>query len=103
MAKIDRLREEIGWLKIVFGLLVAIDASLLGWLAQNYTTASRLLVLADAAGCCCDCRCCAGQSVGVPSDRAIGGSVMVWVVIAALAIMVAGLLLVVREAEQHGR
>jgi hypothetical protein len=49
MAKIDRLKEEVGWLKIVFGLLVAIDVSLLGWLAQNYTTASRLLVLADAA------------------------------------------------------
>ena len=49
MAKIDRLKEEIGWLKIVFGLLVALDASLLGWLAPNYTTASRLLVLADAA------------------------------------------------------
>jgi hypothetical protein len=46
IAKIDRLKEEIGWLKVVFGVLVAIDASLLGWLAQNYATASRLLVLA---------------------------------------------------------
>jgi hypothetical protein len=45
MAKIDRLKEEIGWLKVVFGVLVAIDASLLGWLAQSYGTASRLLVL----------------------------------------------------------
>jgi len=26
MAKIDGLKEEIGWLKIVFGALVAIDA-----------------------------------------------------------------------------
>ena len=50
MAKLDRLKEEIGWLKIVFGILVAIDASLLGWLAQNYTTASRVLVLAGVAG-----------------------------------------------------
>ena len=49
MAKIDRLREEIGWLKVVFGVLVAIDASLLGWLAQNYATAGRLLILAGAA------------------------------------------------------
>ena len=46
MAKIDRLKEEVGWLKVVFGILVAIDASLLGWLAQNYASASRLLVLA---------------------------------------------------------
>lgn len=49
MAKIDRLKEEIGWLKVVFGILVAIDASLLGWLAQNYATASRLLVLTGTA------------------------------------------------------
>ena len=49
MAKADRLKEEIGWLKVVFGVLVAIDASLLGWLAQNYATAGRLLVLADTA------------------------------------------------------
>ncbi len=45
MAKVDRLKEEVGWLKVVFGVLVAIDASLLGWLAQNYDGTSRLLVL----------------------------------------------------------
>ena len=28
---------------------MALDASLLGWLAQNYATASRLLVLAGTA------------------------------------------------------
>ena len=50
MAKLDRLKEEIGWLKVVFGILVAIGASLVGWLAQNYTTTSRLLVLAGGAG-----------------------------------------------------
>ena len=44
MAKIDRLKEEIGWLKLVFGILVAIDASLVGWLAQNYATANWVLV-----------------------------------------------------------
>ena len=45
MAKIDRLKEEIGWLKLVFGILVAIDVSLVGWLAQNYASASRVLVV----------------------------------------------------------
>ena len=45
MAKIDRLKEEIGWLKLVLGLLVAVDASLVGWLAQNYESASRVLVV----------------------------------------------------------
>jgi hypothetical protein len=46
MAKIDRIKEEIGWLKLVFGALVAIDASLMGWVAQNYAIADRLPVLA---------------------------------------------------------
>lgn len=31
---------------MLFGILVAIDASLLGWVAQNYATGSRLLILA---------------------------------------------------------
>ncbi len=44
MPKIDRLKEEIGWLKLVFGILVAIDASLVGWLAQNYASTSWVLV-----------------------------------------------------------
>jgi len=32
VAKVDRIKEEIGWLKLVFGILVAIDVSLVGWL-----------------------------------------------------------------------
>ena len=35
MPKVDKLKEEIGWLKVVFAILVAIDISLVGWLAQN--------------------------------------------------------------------
>jgi len=46
MGKPDRLKEEIGWLKLVFGLLVAVDVSLLAWLAQNYATASDVIVFA---------------------------------------------------------
>jgi hypothetical protein len=45
MAKVDRLKEEIGWLKLVFGILIAIDVSLVGWLAQNYASANRLLIV----------------------------------------------------------
>jgi len=45
MAKIDRSKEEIGWLKLVFGVLVAIDVSLVGWLAQNYASANRFLLV----------------------------------------------------------
>ena len=35
MARLDKLKEQIGWLKVVFGILIAIDVSLLGWLANN--------------------------------------------------------------------
>jgi hypothetical protein len=45
MSKADRLKEEIGWLKLVFGALLAVDVSLVAWLAQNYATADRVLVL----------------------------------------------------------
>jgi hypothetical protein len=47
MARIDRIKEEIGWLKVPFGLLAVVDASLLGWLAQSYTTANPVLVAAS--------------------------------------------------------
>ena len=49
MARVDRIKEEIGWLKVPFGLLAVIDASLLGWLAQSYTKANSVLVAAAAA------------------------------------------------------
>lgn len=45
MTKLDELKEEIGWLKIIFGIFTAIDISLLGWLAQSYETANILLQL----------------------------------------------------------
>jgi len=45
---VERLKEEIGWLKVPFGLLAVIDASLLGWLAQSYSTVTPVLV--SAAG-----------------------------------------------------
>ena len=44
MARVDRIKEEIGWLKVPFGLLAVIDASLLGWLAQSYAKSSSALV-----------------------------------------------------------
>ncbi len=45
MAKIDEIKESIGWLKVVFGILTAIDISLLGWIAQNYEKAQPFLVV----------------------------------------------------------
>jgi uncharacterized membrane protein YGL010W len=45
LSKADRLKEEIGWLKVIFGILVATDISLIAWLAQSYVKASVLLLI----------------------------------------------------------
>ena len=50
MSKSDRIKEELGWLKIVFAVLVAVDVSLVGWLAENYQRASHLLVVCASVG-----------------------------------------------------
>jgi hypothetical protein len=34
MSKLDSAREELGWLKVVFAVLVAIDASLVAWVHE---------------------------------------------------------------------
>ena len=45
MSEADSLKEAIGWLKVVFGLLVATDISLIAWLAQNYGKAPTALLI----------------------------------------------------------
>ena len=45
MAKLDSAKEELGWLKVVFAVLVAIDTSLIAWVSQNYGTARGPLVI----------------------------------------------------------
>jgi hypothetical protein len=49
LSKIDRVKEEIGLLKLFLAGLIAIDVSLIAWLAQNYGRANRFLVLAGLA------------------------------------------------------
>lgn len=44
MAEIDKIKEEIGWLKVVFALLVAIDVSLIAWVAQHVSGANEAQV-----------------------------------------------------------
>jgi hypothetical protein len=39
MGRLDELKEDLGYLKIVFGILVTLDASLIAWMASNYKTA----------------------------------------------------------------
>jgi len=45
MSQSERLKEEIGWFKVVFGTLVAVGASVVAWLAQNYSTAKPVLLV----------------------------------------------------------
>lgn len=45
MAKADGAKEEIGWLKVLFAVGAAIDASLVAWLGQNHDRASGLVVV----------------------------------------------------------
>ena len=59
MAKIDKIKEQIGYLKVVFSILVAILVSVIGWFASHYgkitifdirTVLSVLLVFILAIG-----------------------------------------------------
>ena len=47
MAKIDKIKEEISFLKMIFGILVAIDISIIGWLFshQSHNTANTILAI----------------------------------------------------------
>ena len=50
MARIDKLKEEIGWLKIIFAILIATDISLVAWGIQNYGKTRVLLLIIGAIG-----------------------------------------------------
>ncbi len=45
MSEEKQIEQEIGWLKIVFAILSAIDVSLIAWVAQNYTIISSKLTV----------------------------------------------------------
>ena len=47
MSKSEKIKEQIGWLKVVFGLLVATTVSLIGWMANNYDKASSLMIISS--------------------------------------------------------
>ncbi len=48
MGRIDKLKEEIGWLKVIFAILLATDISLIAWLVQNYGKVNPFLFLIGA-------------------------------------------------------
>ena len=36
MSRNERIKESLGWMKVIFGILSAIDVALIGWIANNY-------------------------------------------------------------------
>ena len=40
MSELDVLKERIAYLKVLFGILVVTEISLVGWLASNFTEAT---------------------------------------------------------------
>lgn len=40
-----RLRKELTWLKLFFAAFLAVDVSVIAWLAQNYDAAETVLLL----------------------------------------------------------
>jgi hypothetical protein len=45
VSKVDKIKEEIGFLKLILAIVVAIEVSLLAWLVQNYTVADHVLIV----------------------------------------------------------
>ena len=45
MAHIDKVKEEIGWLKVVFAIFLATALSLIAWLVENYGKGQTLLLV----------------------------------------------------------
>lgn len=46
----DKLKEEIGWFKVIFAIAIATDISLIAWLIQNYDKMNPLLFLGGVLG-----------------------------------------------------
>jgi uncharacterized membrane protein len=44
MPRIETVKEQLNWLKLAFGILVATNFSLVGWLAQNYESSDIKIV-----------------------------------------------------------
>ena len=45
MAHIDKVKEEIGWLKVVFAISLATVLFLIAWLVENYGKGQKLLLV----------------------------------------------------------
>jgi len=38
------VKEELGWLKLIFGALMATDVSLIAWVGQNFDSQDRIRI-----------------------------------------------------------
>ena len=50
MARIDKLKEEIGWLKIIFAISIATYITLIAWLIENYGKVKMFLLIVGLIG-----------------------------------------------------
>lgn len=50
MSQVELIKEELGWLKVIFVVLATVDVSLVAWLVQNYQIAKPLLVWLASGG-----------------------------------------------------
>lgn len=50
MAHIDKIKEEIGWLKVIFAISIATNISLIAWLIQSYGKVRLILSILGALG-----------------------------------------------------
>lgn len=52
LSKLDKAKEQLAYLKLWLGILVAIVVSLTGWLISNFQTVHPILVFAAALALC---------------------------------------------------
>jgi len=50
MARIDKLKEEIGWLKIIFAISIATDITLIAWMIENFGKVKVSLLIVGLIG-----------------------------------------------------
>ena len=49
MPKLDKVKEELGWLKVIFAITVATNLSLMAYLAQNYKIQDSLFSILNGS------------------------------------------------------
>lgn len=42
-ARLERIKEELAWLRMLFTIGIALDASLIAWVAHNYAVIHAIL------------------------------------------------------------